>query len=280
MPEFKSDSGPPKDTGTSAGTLIAETALMEAPSREQLAQLADGDPYIALSDLQVGYGDMEVVHGIDLMVGNGQSLCIVRPNGAGKSTVLHALFGLADIFGGSIEIAGRDVTGASVSAMLMQSKAVYVLQSSSIFPDMSVEDNLFMGGFLLDSRHLVQEAAERIFDAYPKLAQHRNDPAGALSGGERRMLELSRSLITEPEIIVVDEPSIGLEPRAVETVFEMLERLQRDEGKTIIVVEQNARKGLQFADIGYVIVSGRLALADQAADLLKNPRVSRLFLGG
>lgn len=280
MPDFKSDSGPPKDTSTSAGTLIAETALMEAPSREQLAQLADGDPYIALSDLQVGYGDMEVVHGIDLMVGNGQSLCIVGPNGAGKSTVLHALFGLADIFGGSIEIAGRDVTGASVSAMLMQSKAVYVLQSSSIFPDMSVEDNLFMGGFLLDSRHLVQEAAERIFDAYPKLAQHRNDPAGALSGGERRMLELSRSLITEPEIIVVDEPSIGLEPRAVETVFEMLERLQRDEGKTIIVVEQNARKGLQFADIGYVIVSGRLALADQAEDLLKNPRVSRLFLGG
>ena len=108
MPDFKSDSGPPKDTSTSAGTLIAETALMEAPSREQLVQLADGDPYIALSDLQVGYGDMEVVHGIDLMVGNGQSLCIVGPNGAGKSTVLHALFGLADIFGGSIEIAGRD----------------------------------------------------------------------------------------------------------------------------------------------------------------------------
>jgi len=280
MPEFKSNSGLPKNTSTSAGTLIAETALMEAPSREQLVQLADGDPYIALRDLRVGYGDMEVVHGIDLMVGKGQSLCIVGPNGAGKSTVLHAVFGLADIFGGSIEIAGRDVTGASVSTMLMQSKAVYVLQSSSIFPDMSVEDNLFMGGFLLDSRHLVQEAAERIFDAYPKLAQHRNDPAGALSGGERRMLELSRSLITEPEIIVVDEPSIGLEPRAVETVFEMLERLQRDEGKTIIVVEQNARKGLQFADIGYVIVSGRLALADQAADLLKNPRVSRLFLGG
>lgn len=280
MPEFKSNSGLPKNTSTSAGTLIAETALMEAPSREQLVQLADGDPYIALRDLRVGYGDMEVVHGIDLMVGKGQSLCIVGPNGAGKSTVLHAVFGLADIFGGSIEIAGRDVTGASVSTMLMQSKAVYVLQSSSIFPDMSVEDNLFMGGFLLDSRHLVQEATERIFDAYPKLAQHRNDPAGALSGGERRMLELSRSLITEPEIIVVDEPSIGLEPRAVETVFEMLERLQRDEGKTIIVVEQNARKGLQFADIGYVIVSGRLALADQAADLLKNPRVSRLFLGG
>lgn len=280
MPDFKSDSGPPTDTSKSAGTLIAETALMEAPSRERLAQLANGDPYVALRGLRVGYSNMEVVHGIDLMVGKGQSLCIVGPNGAGKSTVLHGVFGLADIFGGSIEIAGQDVTGASVSTMLMQSKAVYVLQSSSIFPDMTVEENLFMGGFLLDSRRLVQEAAESIFDAYPKLAQHRNDPAGVLSGGERRLLELTRALITEPEIIVIDEPSIGLEPRAVETVFEMLERLQRREGKTIIVVEQNAKKGLQFADIGYVIVSGRLALADQAADLLKNPRVSRLFLGG
>lgn len=280
MPDFKSDSGPPTDTSKSAGTLIAETALMEAPSRERLVQLANGDPYVALRDLRVGYNNMEVVHGIDLMVGKGQSLCIVGPNGAGKSTVLHGVFGLADIFGGGIEIAGQDVTGASVSTMLMQSKAVYVLQSSSIFPDMTVEENLFMGGFLLDSRRLVQGAAESIFDTYPKLAQHRNDPAGVLSGGERRLLELTRALITEPEIIVVDEPSIGLEPRAVETVFEMLERLQRREGKTIIVVEQNAKKGLQFADIGYVIVSGRLALADQAADLLKNPRVSRLFLGG
>jgi len=267
------------NTRALSGSLIGKTILMEAPSRERLAQLANGDPYIALRDLRVGYGNMEIVHGIDLMVGKGQSLCIIGPNGAGKSTILHAIFGLADKFEGRIEIAGRDVTGANVRSMMMQSKAVYVLQSSSIFPDMTVEENLFMGGFLLDSRRGAQRALEHIFDENPSLAQHRNDPAGALSGGERRLLELSRALITDPEIIIVDEPSIGLEPRAVESVFQMLERLQRGEGKTIIVVEQNAKKGLQFADIGYVIVSGRIALADEGEKLLKNPRVGQLFLG-
>jgi len=223
---------------------------------------------------------MEVLHGIDLLVGRGQSACLIGPNGAGKSTVLHTVFGIADIFSGHISVGGQDISGASAQAMLMRSKIAYVLQAGSIFPDMTVEENLFMGGYLLSSRRQTMLAIERIFDSNPQLAQRRAEAAGALSGGERRLLELSRALMTEPDVLMVDEPSIGLEPRAIDTVFTMLDHLQRAEGKTILIVEQNARKGLEFADLGYVVVSGRIALADRASRLLNDPRIGRFFLGG
>ena len=263
------------------GAGIAELVQRgEAPTREQLIELAGDSAHLELHELRVGYGKMEVIHGVDLHVGRGQSLCLVGPNGAGKSTVLHAIFGLADILGGRIMVAGREVTNASAEAMLTTAKAAYVLQTSSVFPDMTVEENLFIGGHLLASRQEAVQATERILDSYPRLAERRNEAAGALSGGERRILELSRALITEPDILLVDEPSIGLEPRAIDMVFEMLDRLQRAEGKTILIVEQNVKKGLEFADLGYVLVSGRVALADRAARLLQNPQIGRLFLGG
>jgi branched-chain amino acid transport system ATP-binding protein len=247
---------------------------------EHLAELADESPYLDLRELHIGYGKMEVVHGIDLQVARGQSVCLVGPNGAGKSTLLNAIFGLADVFAGGIQVAGRDIVGVSARTLLTEAKVAYVLQTSSVFPDMTVEENLFMGGYLLPSRRHAAEAAERIFDIYPKLAERRGEPAGALSGGERRILELSRALITGPEILLVDEPSIGLEPRAIDAVFEMLDRLQRVEGKTVVIVEQNVKKGLEFADVGYVLVGGRIALAGRAERLLANPQVGRLFLGG
>ncbi len=253
---------------------------MDAPSTDRLTKLSGEEPFVVLRDLCAGYGTVEIVHGFTLILGKGESLCIIGPNGSGKSTVLHAMFGLADIHGGTVEIAGSDVTKASASAMLTRSKAAYVMQKSSIFPDMTVEENLFMGGFLLESRGRAEIATERIFDEHPELAKYRSDQAGVLSGGQRRVLEVSRALMLEPEIVVIDEPSIGLEPRAVETIFSLLGRLQREEQKTIILVEQNAKKGLEFADIGYVLVSGRVALADAADKLLRNPRVGRLFLGG
>ena len=220
---------------------MTEPLPIEAPTRQRIAQLAGGPPHLALRDLRVGYGKMEVLHGIDLLVGRGQSLCLIGPNGAGKSTVLHAVFGLADLFGGRIEVAGCDVTGASAQKMLTVAKVAYVLQAGSIFPDMTVEENLLMGGYLLPSRRQTVLAVERILDSYPQLARHRADSAGALSGGERRLLEMSRALMTEPDILMVDEPSIGLEPRAIERVFSMLDHLQRVNGKTIVIVEQNAK---------------------------------------
>jgi branched-chain amino acid transport system ATP-binding protein len=136
-----------------------------------------------------------------------------------------------------------------------------------------------MGAYLMDKVE-VRRAAEKVFDKYPRLAARRKHAAKVLSGGERRLLEISRALVMDPQVLLVDEPSIGLEPRFIDMVFEILADLQHREGKTIVIVEQNAKKGLEFADIGYVLVSGKLALAGKANDLLQDPDVGRLFLGG
>ena len=148
------------------------------------------------------------------------------------------------------------------------------------FPNMTVEENLWMGGYLKEKPAEAKQVAERIFEKYPRLAERRTNLAKVLSGGERRLLEISRALVMEPEVLLVDEPSIGLEPRFIDMVFEILDDLQNNEGKTIIMVEQNAKKGLEFADIGYVLVDGEIAIAGPGKELLENPEVGRLFLGG
>ena len=223
---------------------------------------------------------MEILHDVSLRVGKRQSLCLIGPNGAGKSTVLHAIFGFNNIFSGSITIGGADVTKLSPNQKLAEAGIAYILQDKSIFPGMTVEENLWMGGFLKDQPAEAKAEAERIFDKYPRLAARRKHLAKVLSGGERRLLEISRALVMNPEVLLVDEPSIGLEPRFIDMVFEILHDLQHNEGKTIIMVEQNAKKGLEFADIGYVLVSGEVAIAGSGNELLANPKVGELFLGG
>ena len=227
---------------------------------------------------------MEILHDFNLQVGRGQSLCLIGPNGAGKSTVLHSIFGFTRIFGGRILVgepgAATDVTALSSNEKLRRAGIAYVLQEKSVFPAMTVEENLWMGGYLKKKPEQAKEAAEKVLAKYGRLAERRTNKAGTLSGGERRLLEISRALIMEPEVLLVDEPSIGLEPRFIDMVFEILDDLQRAEGKTIVMVEQNAKKGLEFADIGYVLVSGQLAMAGPGDELLQDPRVGRLFLGG
>ena len=254
------------------------------PSKEDIAKLAGRDPFVKIEDLQAGYGKMEILHKFNLQVARRQSLCLIGPNGAGKSTVLHSIYGFTNIFDGNIEIGDgddkRDVTKLTSSQKLKDAGIAYILQDKSVFPGMTVEENLWMGGYLMDKPAQAKETAEKIFEKYPRLAERRTHPAGVLSGGERRLLEISRALVMEPEVLLVDEPSIGLEPRFIDMVFEILDDLQHNEGKTIIMVEQNAKKGLEFADIGYVLVSGHIAIAGTGDELLANPEVGRLFLGG
>ena len=250
------------------------------PSRERLLELAEEEPLLKIEALTAGYGKMEILHQVDLFVARGQSLCLIGPNGAGKSTVLHSIYGFTNIMGGSITMQGRDVTSLGSNEKLKQAGIAYILQDNSVFPDMTVEENLWMGGFLMDRPDHARQAAEQVFGKYDQLARRRKQPAKVLSGGERRMLEISRALVMDPDILLVDEPSIGLEPRFINMVFEILDDLQRAEGKTIIMVEQNAKKGLEFCDIGYVLVSGEVAMADHGDDLLADPEVGRLFLGG
>lgn len=250
-----------------------------AQIRARLDALAGASPLFAVDGLMAGYGSREILHGIDLRVGAGQSLCLIGPNGAGKSTILHAIFGLADILAGRVQVGGRNVTRLGPNAKLRDAGIAYVLQDSSVFPDMSVERNLCLGGYLLADRAAARQAAEGVFERYPSLAQRRNEPARVLSGGERRLLELSRALVMRPRLLLVDEPSIGLEPAFIDRVFAMLRDL-RDQGMSIVMVEQNAKRGLELADIGCVIVAGEVAMAGTGTELLSDPTVGRLFLGG
>ena len=256
------------------------SVLGEAPTIEHLQTLALNEPHIKIENLNAGYGKMEILHEINLFAKKGQSLCLIGPNGAGKSTILHSIYGFTNILQGKISIEKEDITNLSPAEKLKTVGIAYILQDNSVFPDMTVEENLLMGGYIKDKTEESFEEAEKILQKYERLRNRRNQPAKVLSGGERRLLEISRALVMKPSILLVDEPSIGLEPKYIEMVFEILRDLQQNEKKTIILVEQNAKKGLEFADIGYVLVSGQIAIAGKGNDLLNNPDVGRLFLGG
>ncbi|MAH02440.1 MAG: ABC transporter ATP-binding protein [Candidatus Pelagibacter sp.] len=254
--------------------------LGKAPGPEELKKLSPSNVHLTIKKLSAGYGKMEILHDFDLSVSKAQSLCLIGPNGAGKSTILHSIYGFTNIFSGQIEIDGKEITKMTPAEKLKSVGIAYILQDNSVFPDMTVEENLLMGGYIKDKTEESYQEAEKIFEKYERLRNRRNQHAKVLSGGERRLLEISRALVMKPSVLLVDEPSIGLEPKYIDMVFEILFDLQKNEKKTIILVEQNAKKGLEFADIGYVLVSGQTAIAGKGDDLLKNPDVGRLFLGG
>ena len=254
--------------------------LGKAPDAEDLKKLSPDNIHLTINGLNAGYGKMEILHNLDLFVSKAQSLCLIGPNGAGKSTILHSIYGFTNIFGGKIEIDGKEITNLTPAEKLKSVGIAYILQDNSVFPDMTVEETLLMGGYIKDKTVESCEVAEKIFQKYERLRNRRNQPAKVLSGGERRLLEISRALVMKPSVLLVDEPSIGLEPRYIDMVFEILKDLQQNEKKTIILVEQNAKKGLEFADIGYVLVSGQTAIAGKGDELLNNPDVCSLFLGG
>jgi len=254
--------------------------LGKAPEVKDLQKLSGSNLHLQIKNLSAGYGKMEILHNFNLLVDKAQSLCLIGPNGAGKSTILHSIYGFTNIFSGQIEIDGKEITNLTPAEKLKSVGIAYILQDNSVFPDMTVEENLLMGGYIKDKTEESYAEAQKVLQKYERLNKRKNQPAKVLSGGERRLLEISRALVMRPSILLVDEPSIGLEPRYIEMVFEILDDLQKNEKKTIIMVEQNAKKGLEFADIGYVLVSGQTAIVGEGNELLKNPDVGRLFLGG
>jgi len=256
------------------------SVLGKAPGSDELKKLSQDDVCLTIKKLSAGYGKMEILHDFDLFVSRAQSLCLIGPNGAGKSTILHSIYGFTNIFSGQIEIEGKEITKMTPAQKLKSVGIAYILQDNSVFPDMTVEENLLMGGYIKDQTEESYQEAEKILEKYESLRNRRNQKAKVLSGGERRLLEITRALVMKPNVLLVDEPSIGLEPKYIDMVFEILQDLQQNEKKTIILVEQNAKKGLEFADIGYVLVSGQIAIAGKGSDLLINPDVGRLFLGG
>jgi branched-chain amino acid transport system ATP-binding protein len=237
----------------------------------------DTDPILQLRDVVGGYGRMTILNGCSFDVQRGAITTVIGPNGAGKSTTFKAIFGMLTISGGSILMDGQDITGAS-PAKLLALGVCYVPQGRNIFPELSVRDNLELGGVALGSATAMRPRVEAALDRFPMLRQKAAAQASTLSGGQQKLLEISRGLIAEPRLMLIDEPSIGLSPIMVKDLFATLQRL-RDEGMSILMVEQNARSALAISDRAIVLETGRTRMVGPAVAILNDPRVARLFLG-
>ncbi|PSQ40339.1 ABC transporter ATP-binding protein [Halobacteriales archaeon SW_12_71_31] len=233
------------------------------------------DPLLQLTDVYSGYGDAEVLHGVDLHVDSSETVAVVGPNGAGKSTVFRTIFGLLTPTAGTVEYDGEVISGLSPPEVLRRGLA-YVPQQRSTFPEMTVEENLEMSGYLKDD---VDERIERVFERFPVLREKRHDRAETLSGGQQQMMEMAGGLIMEADLLLLDEPSAGLAPAIVDDVFERVRDLN-DDGTTFLVIEQNAHRALRVADRGYVVERGTVAIEGEADELLADDEVQRLYLGG
>jgi branched-chain amino acid transport system ATP-binding protein len=233
---------------------------------------------VVFEDVVAGYGFGDVLRGLDLVAESGQVTCLIGPNGAGKSTALRAASGLLRPRRGSIRIGEHAIDGLSPRAVL-ELGVVHVPQERSLFPLMTVWENVLMGGFVRRDRKAVRRRAEALAERFPLIRERRGERAGSLSGGEQKTIELARALMLEPTVLLVDEPSIGLAPKARAEVFATLASLS-DGGWTIVLVEQNARSGLRVAHRGAVLDGGVVKLTGPAHELLDNPEVGRLYLGG
>jgi branched-chain amino acid transport system ATP-binding protein len=235
------------------------------------------DAGLQLRGIVAGYGQGDILRGLDLDVPAGQITCLIGPNGSGKSTVLRVISGLLAPTAGKVSLAGDDVTGWSPRALLTRGLA-HVPQERGLFPAMSVWDNVLMGGYINADQRAVARRAAEIADRFPIVARRRNELAGSLSGGEQKTVEIARTMMVDPPVLCFDEPSAGLEPRARSMIFATLAELSRD-GRTILLVEQNARSGLGIAHNGAILDAGTVRLAAPAAELLDSPDVGRLYLG-
>ena len=232
---------------------------------------------LEIGRLSAGYGARSILQDLTLAVNPGEIVTVIGHNGAGKSTLLRAVFNLVPWREGRILLGGRDVTGLAPNRLLAAGIA-YVPQNRSVFPGLTTEENLAMGGYLLRDRALLAERVEQVRKLFPVLQSRGGQLAGSMSGGEQRMLEIARALLMDPRLIMLDEPSIGLAPKLVDAVFETV-RLWRDQGKAVLMIEQNVKKALAASDRGCVMELGRIQIQDAASRLIDDERVARLYLG-
>lgn len=232
---------------------------------------------LELAGVRAGYGGGDILQGIDLTVDEGDLTCIVGPNGAGKSTVLRVISGLLRPSAGSVRFRGESIAGLSPRAVLRRG-IVQVPQERSLFPTMTVWENVRLGAYSLRERGLIAKRMEAVCETFPLVAERRREPAASLSGGQQKIVEFARALMLDPALLILDEPSMGLDPKTRSIVFSTI-RTMNEAGRTLLLVEQNARSGLGIATHGVVMESGRVRLEGSGPEVLNNPEIGRLYLG-
>ena len=245
-----------------------------------MSDVRPSEPLLDVRSMVAGYvPGHDIVRGVDLEVHSGEIVCVIGPNGAGKSTVFKAVYGLVPVRSGQILCGGADITDIDPSDALATAGIAIVPQLRSTFAQMTVRENLELGMYRCTDKARVRDRIDFVCDLFPKLAARTRQAAGTMSGGEQRMLEIGRALMWEPRLVLMDEPSAGLSPIVTAEVFETVRRLNTEIALTVLMIEQNARQGLQASQRGYVMEQGRIAYKGAAADLLADPEVRRAFLG-
>ena len=236
------------------------------------------EPLLRLDGVFAGYGKMTILNGMSARIRRGAITTVIGPNGAGKSTMFKTIFGLLPVRAGSISFNGRNTTNCSPRQML-DAGVVYIPQGRNIFPELNVRHNLELGGVALSDQASLPGRLAAITRRFPMLREKADTQASTLSGGQQKMLEIARGLLLDPKLILIDEPSIGLSPVLVREVFAILKEL-RDRGVTIVLIEQNAKQALQISDDAMVLEQGQTRIEDSASNILADPRIAQLFLGG
>jgi len=231
---------------------------------------------LEVKSLEGGYGSVQILYGIDMHVDEGEFVTIIGPNGCGKSTLIKTIFGIATFYGGEIRYREQDVSGWRTDQLVNHGIA-YVPQVDNVFPSLSVEENLQMGGNTLPN-NILNERIERSLEMFPDLRSREHDLAASLSGGERQMLAISRALISDPKLLLLDEPTAALSPLYQQQIIERIDSL-RDKGITILIVEQNARLSLARSDRGYIMANGEVVHTGDAQHILTDPEIGEYFLG-
>ncbi len=236
-------------------------------------------PLLEAKDIYAGYTDFDILQGVSLEVYPGEIVCVIGPNGAGKSTVFKTIYGFLKIRKGTVIFDGQEITNKRPQQIL-RAGISNVPQLRSIFPQMTVKENLEMGMYIEKDKKRIAERIEYVLGLFPRLAERRAQMAGTMSGGEQRMLEIGRALMLEPKLILMDEPSAGLAPLITRMIFENVERLNKEIGLTVLMIEQNARQGLEASHRGYVLELGQNSYQGTGQELINNAEVRRAFLGG
>jgi len=232
---------------------------------------------LQIKKLQSGYNEMEILHGVDLEVKPGEIVAIIGPNGSGKSTTLKSIFNLCNIYSGKIEWKNKNITKLKTHEKIFEGIS-YVPQGRQVFRDLTVQENLDMGAFIMKDKELVKTNIKDVYEKFPFLKEKQNRNADTLSGGQQQMLAIGRALIQNPQLLLLDEPSLGLSPKAMKEIFEKIQEINK-EGVSIIIVEQNAKAAVEIADRTYILEDGKIALTG-GKEILKNPKIKNIYFGG